>query len=80
MNVMPEFQKMAEWRRGLTTSNIFMYRRQENAEFHPIPDRVEIIPNNGEGPEQLSGGCSRSLQQFQCENVDLSPQGFQCMQ
>ena len=27
MNVMPEFQKMAEWRRGLTTSNIFMYRR-----------------------------------------------------
>ena len=53
-----------------------MYRHQENAEFHPIPDRVEIIPDGGEGPEQLSGGCSRPLQQFQCEKCGFKSSRF----
>ena len=45
----------------------FMYSEQDNPEYAQIPARVEVIPIDVDGVEQLNGGYSRQLQDFKCE-------------
>ena len=75
MNIMPEFK-----RRELTSIPTYPFRAKENEEFYPVPDWVEVIPEGGDGVEQLNGGYSRAVQSFCCENVASPHQDFQCLQ
>ena len=64
-------------RRELTSvPHPYPFREQESEDYYPVPDWVEVIPDEGQGVEQLSGGRSRALQNFRCEKCGFTSSRF----
>ena len=75
LNILPEF---LETKRMMLTT-VPTFRTAENDELYPVPNRIEVVPDDEEGVEQLNGGYSRALQKFHCENVVIPHHDTQCV-
>ena len=80
MTFTPENKQLREWMRKLTTTPIYPYRPEESQEFHQVPARLEIIPTDEEGVEQLNGGFPDPYNNFVVRDVASPHPDFQCMQ
>ena len=71
-DIPPAMDEVKNDRRRLNEVPIYRDPDQQ-ADYLPIPWQLEVVPEDGTGPEQLSGGYSRQLRCFHCEYCVFIP-------